>query len=142
MTANNIPVAIINPDAPPESLEAKQPPVDNGAECYSKDGFSRDYMAREWEKMWTRTWLIAGVVADLPEVGDYFLFDIREEFIIVTRTEEGVGRFITSAAIAVRAWSSRNGATRRFSSAPSTAGASTTTVNCAASPTRRPSRAR
>ncbi len=94
MTANNIPVAIINPDAPPESLEAKQPPVDNGTECYSKDGyFSREYMAREWEKMWTRTWLIAGVVADLPKVGDYFLFDIREESIIVTRTEEGVRAF-------------------------------------------------
>ena len=94
MTANTIPVAIINPDAPAESLEAKQPAVDNGAECYSKEGyFSRDYMAREWERMWTRTWLIAGVVADLPAVGDYFLFDIREESIIVTRTEEGIRAF-------------------------------------------------
>jgi phenylpropionate dioxygenase-like ring-hydroxylating dioxygenase large terminal subunit len=94
VTANTIPVAIINPDAPAESLEAKQPAVDNGAECYSKEGyFSRDYMAREWERMWTRTWLIAGVVADLPAVGDYFLFDIREESIIVTRTEEGIRAF-------------------------------------------------
>jgi phenylpropionate dioxygenase-like ring-hydroxylating dioxygenase large terminal subunit len=94
MTANNIPIAIINPDAPPESLEAKQPAVDNGAECYSKEGyFSRDYMEREWNRMWTRSWLIAGVTADLPSVGDYFLFDIREESIIVTRTEEGIRAF-------------------------------------------------
>ena len=89
-----IPVAIINPDAPAESLEAKQAPVDNGTACYSKDGyFSREYMAREWEKMWTRSWLIAGVVADLPEVGDYFLFDIGPESIIVTRTDEGLRAF-------------------------------------------------
>jgi phenylpropionate dioxygenase-like ring-hydroxylating dioxygenase large terminal subunit len=94
MNANNIPVAIINPDAPPESLEAKQPPVDNGTECYSKEGyFSRDYMAREWDKVWTRSWLIAGVTADLPTVGDYFLFDIREESIIVTRTDDGIKAF-------------------------------------------------
>ena len=74
MTANNIPVAVINPDAPPESLEAKQPHVDNGTECYSKDGyFSRDHMELEWRNMWTRSWLIAGVTSDLPNVGDYFL---------------------------------------------------------------------
>ena len=94
MNSSTIPVAIINPDAPPESLEAKQPPIDNGIQRYGKEGyFSRDYMAREWQKMWTRTWLIAGVSADLPEVGDYFLFDISGESIIVTRTGEGMKAF-------------------------------------------------
>ena len=34
MNSKMIPVAVINPDAPPESLEAKQPDVDNGAEIY------------------------------------------------------------------------------------------------------------
>jgi hypothetical protein len=57
MSNLKIPVAIINPDAPPESLEAKQPPVDNGTECYPKDAyFSTDAMKREWEKMWTDSW--------------------------------------------------------------------------------------
>ncbi|MEM8562096.1 MAG: aromatic ring-hydroxylating dioxygenase subunit alpha [Pseudomonadota bacterium] len=89
--SNMIPVAIINPDAPADSLEAKQPPVDNGTQCYSKEGyFSRDYMAREWNKMWTRSWLIAGVESDLAKVGDYFLFEIGDESIIVSRTEDGV----------------------------------------------------
>ena len=47
MNNQTIPVAIINPDAPPESLEAKQPNIDNGTERYGKEGyFSRDYMAR------------------------------------------------------------------------------------------------
>jgi len=87
MNANTIPLAVINPDAPADSLEAKQPHIDNGTECYAKEGyFSRDYMAREWERMWTRSWLIAGVESDLPRVGDFLLFDIRDESIIVTPT--------------------------------------------------------
>jgi phenylpropionate dioxygenase-like ring-hydroxylating dioxygenase large terminal subunit len=94
MTTDNVPVAIINPDAPADSLEAKQPHIDNGAECYSKDGyFSREYMQREWDGMWTRSWLIAGVESDLPKVGDYFLFEIGHESIIVTRTDEGIRSF-------------------------------------------------
>lgn len=94
MSVDQIPVAIINPDAPADSLEAKQPPVDNGAERYGKEGyFSRDYMALEWRRMWTRSWLIAGVTADIPDEGDFFLFDIGEESIIVTRTGEGLKAF-------------------------------------------------
>ena len=95
MNAKGVPIAVINPDAPPESLEAKQPEIDNGVEmASSKEGyFSRDYMQLEWEKLWTRSWLIAGVSSDLEKVGDYFLFNIREESIIVTRTEEGVKAF-------------------------------------------------
>ena len=66
--------------------------IDNGAEIYGKDGyFSAEYMQREWDKVWTESWLIAGVSTDLPEVlGDYFLFRVRSESIIVTQTEEGV----------------------------------------------------
>ena len=87
MNSRMIPVAVINPEASPESLEAKQPAVDNGAEVYAKDGyFSRESMEREWHKVWTESWLIAGVSADLGEVGDYFLFKVRDESIIVTKT--------------------------------------------------------
>ncbi len=94
MNAKGIPIAVINPDAPPESLESKQPELDNGVDIASKEGyFSRDYMALEWDKIWTRSWLIAGVEADIPKVGDYFLFDIGSESIIVTRAEDGIKAF-------------------------------------------------
>jgi phenylpropionate dioxygenase-like ring-hydroxylating dioxygenase large terminal subunit len=44
--------------------------------------------------MWTRTWLIAGVEPDIPEAGDYLLFKIRHEEIIVVRQEDlGVKAF-------------------------------------------------
>ncbi len=94
MNAETIPLAVINPDADPQSLEAKQPHIDNGTERYGKEGyFSRDVMEREWEKLWTRTWLIAGVTADLRETGDFFVFDIRGESIVVTRTDDGIRAF-------------------------------------------------
>jgi phenylpropionate dioxygenase-like ring-hydroxylating dioxygenase large terminal subunit len=86
--------AVINTDAAPEALDAKQPHIDHGTEVYAKEGyFSRDYMALEWERLWTQTWLIAGMETDIPASGDYFLFDIGDESIIITRTEDGIKAF-------------------------------------------------
>lgn len=94
MNSDSIPLAEVNPDAPADSLEAKQPHIDHGAQRYDKHGyFSPEYMQREWDKLWTQSWLIAGVTSDLVEEGDYFLFDIGDESIIVTLTDEGVRAF-------------------------------------------------
>ena len=46
-------------------------------------------MDREWDRLWTRTWLIAGVASDIPEPGDYFTFDIGRESFVITRTDSG-----------------------------------------------------
>jgi len=82
---------VVNPAAPAGSLEAKQPYIDNGTGSYDKSRyFTREFMQREWEQLWPRVWLIAGVSSDIPQVGDYFLFDIGDESIIVVRTETGV----------------------------------------------------
>lgn len=94
MNSSVIPVAIIDPDAPAGSLEQKQPDVDNGVEVHSKEGyFSKDYVELEWENLWSKTWLIAGVQADLPNIGDYFLFKIRHESFIISHTQEGIRAF-------------------------------------------------
>jgi len=85
---------VINPDAPLESLEAKQPDIDLGIKCYDKNSnFDPKTMLDEWEKVWTRSWLLAGVTSDLSDVGDYFLFNIFHESIIVTLTKEGIKAF-------------------------------------------------
>ena len=47
---------------------------------------SQAFAQREWDRMWTRTWLLAGPVSDLPEVGSYFTFEIGEESILVVRS--------------------------------------------------------
>jgi len=94
MNSRIIPVAMINPDAPVDSLDAKQPAIDNGHRVHDKSGyFDPAYMQLEWERLWTNSWLIAGVSSDLPEVGDYFLTEIRHESFIVTRTDSGIKAF-------------------------------------------------
>lgn len=55
------------------------------AERYTAPAF----MQREWDGIWTRSWLLAGLLGDLEEVGDYFVFNLGRESIIVSRTESG-----------------------------------------------------
>ena len=94
MLNNYIDGPVVNPDAPASSLEAKQPWIDNGVgvvnpKCY----YSLESMAAEWDRLWPRAWLLAGVTSDIPGVGDYFLFEIGHESIICIRTEQGLRAF-------------------------------------------------
>ena len=50
---------------------------------------SEQFMQREWDGVWTRSWLLAGLECDLADPGDYFIFSIGRESIIVTRTDAG-----------------------------------------------------
>jgi len=50
----------------------------------------RQTMAREWELMWQKVWLLAGVEQDVSEAGEFFTFDIGTESVLVTRGEDGV----------------------------------------------------
>ncbi len=47
---------------------------------------SPEFAAREWKRMWTRTWQIAGPESDVAKVGDYFTFEIGHESILVVRS--------------------------------------------------------
>ena len=48
---------------------------------------SPDFMRLEWEKIWTQCWLFAGLESDVKDVGEFFVYDIGRESIIVTRNE-------------------------------------------------------
>ena len=49
---------------------------------------TQEFMKLEWEHIWTKTWLFAGLESDLNEVGDFFVYDIGRESIVVTRNEK------------------------------------------------------
>lgn len=49
----------------------------------------RDYMEEEWEHVWRKSWLLAGLESDVQKPGDYFVFDMGREQILVTRTASG-----------------------------------------------------
>ncbi|MXW49554.1 MAG: aromatic ring-hydroxylating dioxygenase subunit alpha [Gammaproteobacteria bacterium] len=81
---------IVNPKLSKSDFEGKQPPVDNGhARLDPARYHSEAFMALEWERLWTRVWLIAGVESDIPEPGDYLLYRIRHEEIICVRQADG-----------------------------------------------------
>lgn len=47
------------------------------------------YMEAEWDAVWRKSWLLAGLVSDVQNTGDYFVFDMGREQILVTRTTTG-----------------------------------------------------
>ncbi len=50
---------------------------------------SAEFAALEWERMWTKVWLMAGRASDIPEPGDYFSFEIGSESVLVVRQRDG-----------------------------------------------------
>ncbi|MGI9329026.1 MAG: aromatic ring-hydroxylating oxygenase subunit alpha [Pseudomonadales bacterium] len=50
---------------------------------------SREYQQLEWQRLWPKVWLLAGAVQDVSEPGDYFVFELDPESIVVSRTEAG-----------------------------------------------------
>jgi nitrite reductase/ring-hydroxylating ferredoxin subunit len=49
---------------------------------------SKDYSVAEQDRLWRRTWLQAGRLEDIPEVGNFITYDIRGDGIIIVRTSE------------------------------------------------------
>ena len=79
----------VNPSAKKDSLEAKQPYIDNGISRISPERFfSAEFMEKEWENLWSKVWLIAGPTSDLAKTGDYFIFEIGRESLIITKNEK------------------------------------------------------
>jgi len=80
----------INPDAEAGDLEAKQPFIDNGLDIVDPSRFyDPQFMSREWDRLWTRSWLIGGIETDIPEAGDYSVFTIGRESILIIRQLDG-----------------------------------------------------
>lgn len=46
---------------------------------------SRDFMQREWDRMWTRVWLLAGHTSEIPREGDFFTLEIGPESLLIVR---------------------------------------------------------
>ncbi len=50
---------------------------------------SPSYMEREWDRVWRNQWLLAGLESDLRRPGDFFVFDLGREQILVCRGGQG-----------------------------------------------------
>ncbi|MBI1180129.1 MAG: Rieske 2Fe-2S domain-containing protein [Alphaproteobacteria bacterium] len=67
-------------------IDAGRPLPDLGSERISGDRFhSRDWMDREWTRMWRRVWNMACRESDLPEPGDIFVYELGKESFVFVR---------------------------------------------------------
>lgn len=68
----------------------KAPDPDLGTDLIPVDRYIEPgILKREFERLWPRTWLLAGLVADVEKPGDYFVFENGTESILVTRADDG-----------------------------------------------------
>ena len=73
-------------------MNAKQPLNQQGREAYSEQikNFSKeryisaDWYAREWRAMWAKSWIAAVHASDLTDPGDFVVFDLGPESILLT----------------------------------------------------------
>ncbi len=47
--------------------------------------FSPEFMALEWQHIWSKVWLLGGRADDMPEPGDYICTDIGKESVLIVR---------------------------------------------------------
>jgi phenylpropionate dioxygenase-like ring-hydroxylating dioxygenase large terminal subunit len=48
-----------------------------------------DVFQAEWQNIWKKYWLFAGTIAEIPRPGDYFLYKVQNDSIIIIRGNNG-----------------------------------------------------
>ncbi|SLJ99795.1 aromatic ring-hydroxylating oxygenase subunit alpha [Novosphingobium mathurense] len=51
--------------------------------------YSPEFMKLEWERVWTKVWLLGGRSDDIREPGDYICTDIGKESVLIVRQVDG-----------------------------------------------------
>ncbi len=78
--------------------------------------FSKDFMEREWDTIWTRTWQIAGLDRELVKTGDFITTSLGKEQILCARSDDGKIRAFYNVCQhrGLQLMSEPSGNTRRF----------------------------
>lgn len=50
---------------------------------------SRDFFKLEWDRVWTRVWLLLGRATDMPEPGDWQMEEVGPESFLMVRQDDG-----------------------------------------------------
>ena len=71
-------------------FDTPAPAIDNGSARPDPARYTDPAIAREeWEKVFTKTWLMVGPVSDVREPGDWMRYDIGVESFIIVRKADG-----------------------------------------------------
>ena len=80
-----------HPVAPALREESRQGITDGNTRVPAWYYTSREFHDLEVEKLWSRVWQLACLEEEIPNVGDYHVYEIAEMSFLVVRTEEGAG---------------------------------------------------
>jgi phenylpropionate dioxygenase-like ring-hydroxylating dioxygenase large terminal subunit len=82
---------LLRPDTAPQRIDTTPQPMPalSSKPIEGSRYWSHDFMAREWEGIWTKSWLIGGLAAQVAKPGDFFTYDIGRESILVTHGDDG-----------------------------------------------------
>ena len=74
----------------PGTPHTKEPDPDFGNGVIDQRRYtSPEFMTLEWERLWTKVWLVAGRALDIPNPGDYLVTELGVESIIAVRQADG-----------------------------------------------------
>lgn len=87
----HVEVPRVDPDAWRRGTPAgKAPDPDLGHALIPASRYtSREFMELEWERIWTKIWLLGGRSDDMAETGDYICTDIGRDSVILVRQADG-----------------------------------------------------
>lgn len=78
------------PKGPAGTPVARAPKPNLSSDLIPKERYtSADYMKREWERMWSKVWLLGCREDDIPDLGDHIVTEIGKESILIARQRDG-----------------------------------------------------
>jgi phenylpropionate dioxygenase-like ring-hydroxylating dioxygenase large terminal subunit len=89
--------AIGSPSAKSRPLRELYPEIDRYRIIAAERYTAAEFMRREWQGIWTKSWTCAGRISDLTASGSWFKYDLGEESFIITRAADGIIRAFYNA---------------------------------------------
>jgi phenylpropionate dioxygenase-like ring-hydroxylating dioxygenase large terminal subunit len=87
------PVRRVKPEDSPGTPAEKHPDPELGTDLIDARRYtSSEFMQWEWERLWTKVWLLGARLLDIPEPGDYVVTEIGRESILIVRQADGTVR--------------------------------------------------
>ncbi|MFQ3664837.1 MAG: aromatic ring-hydroxylating dioxygenase subunit alpha [Sphingomonadaceae bacterium] len=84
-----VPLVRVNPDGFTRAAR-KEPDPDLGWDLIPKERYtSPAFLAREWDRMWTKVWLLGGREEVIPEPGDWMTHSVGRENFLFARQADG-----------------------------------------------------
>lgn len=73
----------------PLTMNGRDPSLLRGDRIDGERYWTPEFAKKEWDRLWTRIWHVAGRTSELQEPGDYLVHDFMHESVIVVKQDDG-----------------------------------------------------